>query len=208
MEEVVKLLKDLPWATLLTLASGYAGYYIANVGFREHHKTIDVTFSVLVFGFFSAFAYEFFRRLYGMPMASLIAFAVAVGLGIAWARFGRNCLQHVIRSTDASHTDDTPSALKTLFSRTDVFATQLSVNLKDGTWLHCDDLHKFADYPNGPCCFGNDGDLIMYVTHRRIPGGAEYEEMEPIGPIEWGAEITYLPKDQIARFDIRRVARS
>lgn len=207
MDDVVKVLKDLPWATLLTLASGYAGYYVANIGFREHHKTIDVTFSVLVFGFFSAFAYELFRRLYGMPAASLIAFVVAVALGIFWSRFGRPWLRYIIRSTDASHTDDTPSALKTLFSQTDIFATQLAVKLKDGTWLHCNDLARFADSPNGPCCFGNDGDLLMYVTHRKNPEDIDFEEMEPVGPADWGVEITYLPKDQIARFDIRRIVR-
>ena len=51
----------LPWVTILTLASGYAGYYVANVGIREHHKPIDVIFSTLVFGFISAFAYNVCR---------------------------------------------------------------------------------------------------------------------------------------------------
>lgn len=41
-------LLNLPWATLVTLASGYIGYFIANVGVNEHHKTRDVTFTMLV----------------------------------------------------------------------------------------------------------------------------------------------------------------
>jgi len=51
MEDLTKLV-NLPWATLLTLASGYAAYYVANVGVRDHHKPVDVTFSTLVFGCF------------------------------------------------------------------------------------------------------------------------------------------------------------
>lgn len=64
MEDLTKLV-NLPWATLLTLASGYAAYYVANVGVRDHHKPVDVTFSTLVFGFFSAFVYAICRRQFG-----------------------------------------------------------------------------------------------------------------------------------------------
>ncbi|STF36571.1 Uncharacterised protein [Escherichia coli] len=42
-------LLNLPWATLVTLTSGYIGYFIANVGLKDHHKPIEVTFSSLIF---------------------------------------------------------------------------------------------------------------------------------------------------------------
>ncbi|MCZ5725913.1 hypothetical protein O5282_26815 [Escherichia coli] len=37
-------LLNLPWATLVTLTSGYIGHFIANVGLKNHHKPIEVTF--------------------------------------------------------------------------------------------------------------------------------------------------------------------
>ena len=43
-------LLNLPWATLVTLTSGYIGYFIANVGLKDHHKPIEVTFSSLIYG--------------------------------------------------------------------------------------------------------------------------------------------------------------
>lgn len=45
-------LLNLPWPTLVTLACGYIGYFIANVGVKEHHQPVEVTFSTLIFGLF------------------------------------------------------------------------------------------------------------------------------------------------------------
>lgn len=51
-------LLNLPWATLVTLTSGYIGYFIANVGLKDHHKPIEVTFSSLIFGLTAMMAYQ------------------------------------------------------------------------------------------------------------------------------------------------------
>src|ERR1700754_4140002 len=87
-------LLNLPWATLLTLACGYTGYYIANVGIRDHHKAIDVTFSTLVFGFFSAFLYSVLRRYTSIDILSVSAatFVFAIALGGIWSLYGRATL--------------------------------------------------------------------------------------------------------------------
>jgi hypothetical protein len=96
METIFKPdLVNLPWATLLTLASGYAGYYVANVGLRDHHKPIDVIFSALVFGFFSAFAYNICRVIVDASIlwSSVVAFLSATVLGGLWSRVGRGLLE-------------------------------------------------------------------------------------------------------------------
>ncbi len=111
MDDVVKLV-NLPWATLVTLASGYAAYYIANVGVRDHHKPIDVAFSTLVFGFFSAFAYAVCRRRYGADLlaASVFAFGAALVIGASWSLFGRATFERLLRRSQVSLSDDLPSA--------------------------------------------------------------------------------------------------
>lgn len=82
--------------------------------------------------------------------------------------------------------------------------TQLSVQLKDGSWLMCDDLAKFADSPNGPCVLGAKGDILIYVTDKQSDiGVAFYPTANPVDP-DWGHEITYIPADQIIRVDLRR----
>src|ERR1700693_3496856 len=142
-------LMTLPWATLLTLASGYAGYYVANVGIRDHHKPIDVIFSTVVFGFISAFAYNVCRVFFEISLvwSSGIAFVFAMLVGASWSLIGRRYFEGLLRKSRISHSDDLPSAWIALFGAK-IAATQLSVKLKDGSWLMCDDLAKFASSPN------------------------------------------------------------
>ncbi|WP_027146044.1 DUF6338 family protein [Mesorhizobium sp. WSM3626] len=195
----------LPWEALLTLASGYAAYFVANVGVREHHKSIDIALSTLVFGFFGAFSYEVLRRFIVSDIlaSSILSFLLASLLGGLWNRYGRGLLTLVLRSSNVSHSDDLPSAWLALFTRTETFAKQISVKLKDGTWLKCDDAARFGKKPNGPFVLGGSGDLLMFVTHQQDPGG-EFYECPDVESGEWGPEITYIPKEQIARIDIRR----
>ncbi|MFB6465040.1 DUF6338 family protein [Bradyrhizobium tunisiense] len=204
MDDLTKLI-NLPWATLLTLASGYAGYFVANVGIREHHKTIDVVFSTLVFGFFAAFAYNTSQLLLGLTLswASLVAFIFALVVGGCWSLFGRKISESVLRRLRISYADELPSAWIALFSQKRV-ATQLSVKLKDGTWLKCNDLSRFTSSPNGPCVLGAKGDVLMYVTHVRSSVSEVFFPRDPLADDYWGDEVTYIPADQIARIDFRR----
>ncbi len=201
-------LVNLPWATLLTLASGYAAYYIANVGIRDHHKPIDVAFSTLVFGFFSAFVYALCRRQYDFELlsASFLSFVSAVLIGAFWSWRGRVWLDRLLRRSDVSFSDDLPSAWVALF-RAKTYASQLSVKMKDGSWLKCEDLRVFADHPNGPCVLGARGDVLMYVTHIKGPYDNDFEECTWLTDEVWGDEITYIPVDQIIKIDYRRKAR-
>ncbi|SBW13572.1 putative membrane protein [Brucella sp. 10RB9215] len=206
MDKSIEVLMQLPWTTLLTLSAGYAAYFIATVGHRTHHKPIDVTFSTLVFGFFTAFGYEFLRRKCGLQLwsASPIAFIGALAMGGGWALCGRPLMYWVLRKARISHSDETPSALKAMFSQTDIDGTQLDVRLIDGTWLRCENLNEFRKEPNGPCVFGNEGDILMYVTHRKLPGDKKFEVNDCVIDDEFGSEITYLPRERIDRFDFRR----
>lgn len=195
---------SLPWATLLTLASGYSGYFVANIGVRDHHKTIDVTFSTLVFGFFGTILYLLVQGLGGeIVLASLAAFLGASILGALWATVGRGALIWLLRATNISHNDDLATAFDALITETKTDATQLSVKVGDDLWLLCDDVSSFADAPNGPFVLGRNGDLLMYVTHARR-GDEDYEPCGGLVDETWGTEITYIPADKISQIDIRR----
>lgn len=202
----IKDLLDLPWATLITLACGYMAYFIANVGKRDHHKTIDVVFSVLVFGFPSAALYRwlttgFHWREDGSAVAAV---ALALGIGAMWSWMGRDLAAIAVRKTNISHSNDYPAAWSEIGAlRGKVNCTQLSVFLKDGTSLHCDDLSLFNDHPNGPFVLGASGDVLMYVTRTKKSGKSA--EMDPLH--SWGALVTYVPADEVARIQIRRLWR-
>jgi hypothetical protein len=208
MEAIFKPdLINLPWATLLTLACGYAGYYVANVGIRDHHKPIDIIFSTLVFGFFSSFAYNILFLIFEWRIlwASAATFALALILGALWSRFGRVWLEWSLRNSTVSYSDDLPNAWIALFSRGPK-ATQLTLKLKDGSWLKCDNLSAFADMPNGPCTLGAKGDVLLYVTHYQPADNDDFIAADETISPGWGVEITYIPADQIVRIDIRRVS--
>jgi hypothetical protein len=198
-------LMNLPWATLLTLACGYAGYYIANVGIREHHKAIDVTFSTLVFGFFGAFLYTAVRLYSAADIltASAVTFFFAILLGGLWSRFGRAALKACLRKSRTSYSDDLPSAWIALFEASTT-ASQLSVKLKDGSWIKCENLDLFKGLPNGPCVLGGKGDLLMYVTHFQGKDADEFEACSDTINDYYGSEITYIPATEIVRLDFRR----
>jgi hypothetical protein len=70
--------------------------------------------------------------------------------------------------------------------------------------LKCEDLARFKNKPNGPCVFGASGDLLMYVTHQQNADKDEFDECPAVEDGEWGAEITYVPKEQISRVYFRR----
>lgn len=206
MDKDIAALINMPWATLLALASGYAGYFVANVGIRAHHKPIEIAFSTIVFGFFGSFVFEYFVRSgLGMLPASLVAFVAAVLCGALWSRWGRQTLEWCLRQSKVSHSDELPSAWKALFASTNTTAYQLTLKLTDGTWLHCSDLKTFQDEPNGPCTLGDSGDVLMYVTHRATDANAsDFEEVSDLTDAGYGTEITYIPQDKIERLIIRR----
>lgn len=194
---------EISWELLLTVACGYAGYFVANVGARAHHKTIDVTFSTIVYGFFGTAAYLVILAsncpLWIATIGAFLGSMIAAGV---WAVTLRELFTKLLRKVGVSHTDDLPSALASMFADKKSHATQLSVRLSNGVWLMCDNLARFKDAPNGPCVLGGSGDVLMYVTHHRDPDG-EYEECEVYVP-GWGWELTYLPASQITRIDLRK----
>ncbi|MEL4072847.1 hypothetical protein WKW50_22165 [Ochrobactrum sp. GPK 3] len=207
MAELLKLLTQLQWSTLLAFAAGYAGYFVANVGLRTHHRSIDITFSALIFGVFGAFAYDYCSRKLGWSLfgASAVGFFVPIIIGGLWAWKLRSLMYVVFRKLDISHSDEVPTAWKAVFQATKARSTQLDVKLIDGTWLRCLRLADFEQAPNGPCVFGNDGDIAMYVTHEKSPGDEDFEHVETVHEENWGYEMTFIPKEQIARVYLRRV---
>ncbi|WP_334467757.1 hypothetical protein [Arsenophonus sp. PmNCSU2021_1] len=196
-------LLNLPWATLVTLASGYVGYFIANVGLKEHHKTVDITFSTLVFGLISATAYESVA-VYAVYWSTLVALVTAIITGAVWRKYGRRWMYKLMRALNISWSDGTHSAWQQLFGQIEYRATEVFVILKDGSGLLSRPLARFEGLPNGPFALGNTGDVILYVTHHSAPDSDEWREFAGVIDDSWGALATYIPAEQIARVEIRR----
>ncbi|PAV04617.1 hypothetical protein CBG25_07185 [Arsenophonus sp. ENCA] len=198
-------LLDLPWATLVTLASGYIGYFIANVGLKEHHKPIDILFSTLIFSLLPTAIYHV-TLWYGVNAytATLLPVLLALTLGASWRKYGRKRLYAFLRKHNISWSDGTHAAWQQMFGLTDYRVTELFVVLKDGSGLLSRLPGRFEGLPNGPFTLGNNGDVILYVTHRSSANSDEWVEYGDVIHQDYGALATYIPADQITRIDIRR----
>lgn len=200
-----KSLLDLPWPTLVTLAAGYIGYFVANVGVKDQHKAVDITFSALVFGLFSAGIYHASVWVgINAYMAAFPAVMAAFVAGSCWRKYGRKWMYSLLRKYDISWSDDTSSAWQAMFGHTQYRVTEIFVYLKDGSGLLSRLPGNYEEWPNGPFTLGNHGDISLYVTHRKSINGEAWEEYEGVVHQSWGALATWVPADQIARVDIRR----
>lgn len=202
-----------PWTTVLTLASGYAGYFVAHVGLRNHHQPVDQGFRVVFYGFWGVFAYLAARAYLGFDIlaASALSMSVTACLGAAWRRWLGERFTNALRGAGVSHADDLPTAWMAITKvGPKAEARQLGVVLVDGTKLHCEDLSRFNGFPNGPCVLGEKGDVLLYVTQvgRRSADGQMVWRDNPLVIDENGAaQITWVPREQIARIDFRRTAK-
>lgn len=204
-------LLELPWATLLALASGYAGYWVASTGLRQHHRQIDVLFMVTVYAavatgvratllaHFSALELDRFNA---EAVASAAAFLASLVIGALWRRFADNWVHAGMRRLGLSYVDDMPSAWVSLSARTDFELTQLTVDLRSGDRLHCNDTPRFRQAPF-PLTLGSNGDVLMYVTHERRGADGEVEQVLDVHHPDWGFEITYIPAAEISRVMLR-----
>lgn len=128
-------LLNLPWATLVTLTSGYIGYFIANVGLKDHHKPIEVTFSSLIFGLTAMMAYQAVMWAGLNAWLATPALLCAVTCGAWWRRYGRKWMYRLLWNNDISWSDNTSSAWQAMFDQTGFSVTEVRVILRDGSGM-------------------------------------------------------------------------
>lgn len=201
---------ELPIPTLTTLVSGYIGYYIANVGIRDHHKQIDITFLTLVYGLIGLLAYHIIRApiqyFLGTPIGIFCGICSAIAAsgyaGAYWRKIGRDLFREYLRKKEVSYADDIPSAWISLFDAKNVEYNQITVFLNNGEKLMCNDLGAYTKEKKKSHYLGTNGDILMYVTHKIHNG--EILELDDLKNDEWGIELTYIPAHEIRRVIFRR----
>ncbi|EAO8388446.1 hypothetical protein C6J21_001393 [Salmonella enterica subsp. enterica serovar Thompson] len=200
---------DLPWATLVTLASGYIGYFIANVGLKDHHKAIDITFATLVFSLLPTLAYALVlltcTSLLATYISTVSAVVIAVATGAFWRKKGRKWMYLLLRKYNISWSDSTSSAWQQMFGMTDYVVTEVIVILKDGSELRSLLPGDFEAEPNGSFALGTNGDVIIYATHHRLSASKNWVEYPDVNDATLGALATWIPSGQIASLKLRRV---
>lgn len=209
--DAIKLAEEisqLPWETLVIFSAGYMGYFVSTVGLKQRNSTIDVLFTIFIFGLFAALVYKFtITSSDSAPSSGIIVLkttlsvlAVVLIAGL-WRTIGRSIFYSIMRKCKVSYTDAHVTVLSNLFDYTGACATQLTVYLKSGNVLMCDDLSSFSEKPFGTFKLGIDGDVLMYVTD--IQSNGIWKNVKGVISDTWGSEITYVPTREIERISIR-----
>jgi len=191
----------LSWKAQVALASGYAAYILAYRGIRAHHSTQDTVFLALVFSLVAS-AQLWLTKAYSPILSGATAFLLSVAVGMLWRRRGMELLSAILRRPNTTWSDDTPSAWARLQENRRFPVSQISVLLKDGTWLNCEETSRFNDAPYAPCVLGTSGDILMYLTSV-TPKGGDDKPQPSTRDRTFGDRLTYIPSSEVARVNIR-----
>lgn len=192
---------SLSWQVQVALASGYAAYITSYRGVRTHHSAQDTVFLALVFSLLAS-AELWLCRSFTPLLSGASAFILSVAAGMLWRRRGARLLNALLRGPNTTWSDDTPSAWARLQENREFPLSQLSVLLKDGTWLHCNQTVNFDGLPYAPAVLGTSGDVLMYLTSVKQKDARERQQSTTIDP-DFGSRLTYVPASEIARINVR-----
>jgi len=199
---------NLTWQIQLTIIAGYFAYSIAYAGRKRHHQPIDVILIVFAFGGFGGVIIET-AKLYLDPLEEipdtvigLLHLALVTSLAILWRSFGQAQVYRVINKLSKNKDDGLQTAWDTIIQEPDLGYSQLNVLTRSGTTLECYPLGDFNETPNGPCVFGIDGSIALYVTHISDENGSR-RETSKLSTSE-GIRMTFVPAHEIVEVDMRR----
>jgi hypothetical protein len=208
MPEEIERLLNLPFPTLVALASGYLAYRIAYAGRDQQHQTIDTVFISLAFAAVASATLLPFGKVDGwkLAFAPISAIALSCVAAIAWRALIEPGMLHVARSLGFPTVDRHESAWESLLARlTKMHPTQLLVVCNDGTQYLSEKLADFKNAAFGPCLLGQDGSVLVYATDIKLPGSNEWESLaeENKAGDDWGPQLRYLPASRVSEIRLR-----
>lgn len=206
----LQALLNLPFGALAIIGSGYIGYRIAFTGKDKTHATIDVIFLTFVFAALAKFASGYLRPLLATHLSqanseivvAVVSLLVVIAAAAIWRRFGEFQIFRALRQLKVSHSDRYHTAWETITLRSGIYPSQLIVRKKDGSSLMSEKLSDFAKAPFGPCVFGSDGSIALYVTDFKSLNG-EWESIVDAATPDWGQSITYIAASEISEIEVR-----
>lgn len=204
----IKSLLSLPVETLVVLAAGYLGYKIAFTSLTKSHKPIDIVFISLAFGLVAQIVFSLSEDCLALwklknteYTSAIVAVFSSVVAAAIWRKWGAGSLATVLRAGNVSFSDGTQTAWDAIRVSTVLRPTQLTVRKTNGKQLMCDNLHIYADKPFGPCSYGEDGSISMYVTAVRASSEDDWQDIDPVIE-EYGVALTYIPANQISEIEV------
>lgn len=205
MSDPEKILQ-LPFEIMWPLAAGYLAYRLAFVGRDAPHKQLDTVFMIFVFGT----AAKLLAGASGAqaPSWSYYVWACLGGvfsicLALVWRAWGAGMYFDAVRKSKILDHDGQPDVWRSMLARRLAGPVQLSVTTKSGKVYFCEELAAYNDAPLGPCLFGEDGSVAMYITSWRKVGEPGWRDVSPKRE-GFGLEMSFFKASEIERIDVTR----
>ena len=199
-------LLQLPWQIQIVIVSGYLGYRVAYAGRTSAHNTTDVFAIVLCFGGVALLSFKviisFGEGVWYQTVGSVSAVGFALITAAIWRRFVRDWCASAVRWLSHSQDDGHSTAWETIIQQQGLTYSQINVRLTSGEIYESYPLGQFNNEPNGPCVFGGDGSVGLFVTH--ITDLNDERRVTELLKTEEGLRMTYIPVGSIIEVDFRR----
>jgi len=198
---------------LLFLAPGYLGFRLYQIDRAwSSLNTIDVIYGSLIFSTVAYGTYLFLVTLGWTDepvrrVASLILFAVLYAL--LWRRFGHDLFHKGLHALGITNEDNRDTAWTRLFNNPQVYLSQITVYLKNGEQVRCEDtklyhLDNFNRVGIHPYYADPAGNLYLICTHHRSAATDDWIEVEEIHCLSpWGIKLSLIPASEIVRVEAR-----
>ncbi len=198
----IQPLLDLPLETLVVFAAGYTGYRIAYTGRSRAHKSIDTLFLSSVFGFIAKLGGTIAEGFTENDVVNAcLSVTLSVLVAVIWRKWGADMSTQVLRYFKISYTHVHTNTIETICSSNEIPMIQLVVRKKGGERLMSHPLSRFSCKPFGPCLFGHDGSVGLYVTDYKKCIIDEWEEINPERNVDT-IDLTYIPADLVEEIEV------
>lgn len=201
---------------LLFLAPGYLGFrlYLIDQPWSELNP-IDIIygsliFSTLAFGTYGIFLYLGWRYNQFHLVETLILFSIIYAF--IWRRFGHELFHKLLHRLRVTNEDNFSTSWSKIFNNPRVYLSQITVYLKDGSQVRCDDTSHFriddfvriGIYPYYTDATGN---IYLICTHYRSPSATRWQVVPEIhiNP-PWGIKLSFIRSSEITRIEARAIS--
>jgi len=191
MQDIQSLL-NLPIQTLAVLAAGYLAYRISFGGHAKGHAAIDVMFLTLVFALIGKLGYSAASQSILAPLAAIIPAVVCAAI---WRLFLGDWVGNLLYRTGINRADWHPSAWDSVRLHSAFKPAHVLLVLDDNSRVRSN-LIRLQDHPQGPCVFGDDGSVSMFVTGMQDAPNEPWDEVDPT-ETEGFTCMTYFPTQRI-----------
>lgn len=199
----IQTISALPEHLQIVLVTGYIGHAIARAGFRDKERPDELFYGILVFGLFGYIIYNLAKPHYTyFLIPSVLGAITTTAIALIWRKHLKHRWDSLLHSTSVSNEDSIKGVWVGLTQNTKVAPTQITVLLKNGISLECNNVQSFGNAPFPRYYSDNDGNLAIYVTKRILADGTE-KVLAHTRDETWGDKITFIPKEEISNVGIR-----